>query len=87
MNNTMLVGRLIETPQINYDETDRKYSRITIAISRTFKNADGIYETDFIPCMLYGIVAENTCEYCRKGDIIGVKGRLETRFNEETGKI
>ena len=84
MNNIMLVGRLVETPQINYDESDKKYTRITLAVNRTFKNAKGIYETDFIPCMLYGSVAENTCEYCRKGDIMGVKGRLETRFNEET---
>lgn len=68
----VLVGRLVEN--------EVKENKFTLAVNRAFKNAEGIYETDFIPCL---IEHEGTCnnfkEYCRKGDIIGVKGRLETR--------
>ena len=68
----MLVGRLVEN--------EVKENTFTIAVNRAFKNAEGIYETDFIPCLIEGKdMCNNFKEYCRKGDIIGVKGRLETR--------
>lgn len=72
MNQVILVGRLVRDPR---DEGD---GRLTLAISRSYKNADGVYETDFIPCRMWGNMAETTMEYCRKGDVIGVKGRLQS---------
>lgn len=64
-----------------------KTSYITLAVSRSWKNADGIYETDFIPVRLYKGIAENTTEYCKKGDVIGVKGRIQTKQEENKNII
>ena len=79
LNQTVLVGRLVQDPEIKELENGRKVSEITLAIPRSYKNSEGIYETDFIPCIVWNGVAENTAEFCKKGDIIGVRGRLETK--------
>ena len=47
---------------------------------------DGTYDTDFIRCTLWAGIAENTCEYCKKGDVIGVKGRIQTNSYEVDGE-
>lgn len=78
MNNmSMLIGRLVSDPQINENENGRKVCNITLAVPRNFKNEEGIYETDFIPVVLWASIAETVKEYCRKGDLIAVKGRLQ----------
>lgn len=76
-NVTMVIGRLVSDPEINETE-NRKVTDITLAVPRCYKNQDGIYETDFIPVTLYGQLAATTNEYCRKGDLIGIKGRIES---------
>ena len=78
LNQVVFVGRLTKDPEIITSESGKKRTRIIVAVNRGFKNMDGVYETDFIPCILWNAVAENTCEYCHKGDIIGVKGRIQT---------
>ena len=82
LNNVILVGRLVNEPTIEEMEDGKKVTTITLAVNRNFKNVDGIYETDFIPCILWNSVAATTTEYCRKGDVLGVKGRLQTRENK-----
>lgn len=77
MNQVVLVGRLTKAPELLTTEGNKKVSYITLAVQRNFKNIDGIYETDFIRCILWNMIAENTCQYCTTGDIIGVKGRLQ----------
>ena len=67
----ILVGRVA-----NLEVNDEGKAVITLAIPRSFKNADGEYETDILKCRLYGAIATNTKEYCRNGNIVGVKGRL-----------
>ena len=81
MNNFMVVGRLVNDVELK-EENGKKYADITLAIPRNYKNAEGIYETDFIHFTIYDSIALNTSEYCRKGDIIGVRGRMETRDNQ-----
>ena len=70
MNQIVLVGRLVK----NIEEGS-KY--ITLACPRSFKNAEGYYDTDFIDIKLFGTIVQSTMEYCRKGDLIGIKGRIE----------
>ena len=70
LNQIILVGRLQE---------DIKDSQINLVVSRPFKNEEGLYENDIIPCELFKGLVENAKEYCKKGDIIGVKGRLQTK--------
>ena len=77
LNQVVIIGRLVEKPIVEENENGRKVSEITLAVPRSFKNADGIYETDFIKCILWSCIAENTAEYCDKGDLISVKGRLQ----------
>lgn len=78
LNQIVLVGRLTSNPEVKELEEGKKYCNITIACPRSFKNTNGEYETDFIECKLWDSIARNTAEYCRKGDVIGVKGRLQT---------
>ena len=83
LNQIILVGRLVKTPEVTETESGKKMSYITLAIPRSFKNADGEYDTDFIDCVLWEAVAESTSEYCKKGDIVGVKGRIQSRMVED----
>ena len=79
LNQTVLVGRLVQDPEIKELENDKKVCNITLAVTRSYKNADGIYETDFIPVTLWQGIAENVKEYCKKGDLVGVRGKLQVR--------
>jgi single-strand DNA-binding protein len=76
LNQVIIVGRLVDQPQM---EGDSCY--IKLAVPRSFKNENGEYETDFIIAKLWGGVATNTCEYCKKGDVIGIRGRLQSNEN------
>lgn len=82
MNEVALVGRLTKTPELFVAENGNKGSFITLAVGRPFKNQDGEYTSDFIDCILWTQIAENTAEYCKSGDIIGVRGRIQTRLIE-----
>lgn len=79
LNQTVLVGRLVQDPEIKELENDKKVCNITLAVTRSYKNADEIYETDFIPVTLWQVIAEQTTNYCKKGDLVGVRGRLQVR--------
>ncbi len=83
LNQVVLVGRLVKDVEVKTGENDFKYSFITLAIPRSYKNHDGIYDTDFVECVLWSNTASNTAEYCKKGDIVGIKGRIESRVIEE----
>lgn len=74
INQVMLVGRIITLEKEENQEI--KKANIKIAVNRKYKNADGIYDTDFINCILWGNVATNVLEYCEEGDLIGIRGRL-----------
>ncbi len=79
LNQAVLVGRLVRDPEVCETDSGKKVSSVTVAVPRSFKNKNGEYETDFIECTLWSSIAESTANYCKKGDIIGVKGRIQTR--------
>ena len=83
LNQIVIAGRLVADPEITMCENNKKRTCITVAVPRSYKNMDGNYDTDFIRCVLWNLIAENTCEYCKKGDIVGVKGRLQTSNYED----
>jgi single-strand DNA-binding protein len=86
MNQTCIIGRLVRDPEIKELEDGKKVSNITLAVPRSYKNENGEYETDFIDCTLWNGVADKTAEYCKKGDLVGVKGRLQTNnYEKEDG--
>ena len=79
LNQTVIVGRIVKDPELRETESGRKVTNITLAVPRSFKNSNGEYETDFISCVLWKGIAESTSEYCRKGDLVGVKGRIQSK--------
>ena len=83
LNQVVLVGRLTDNPTVIDTDSGKKYTAINLAVQRAFKNSDGIYETDFIRCILWNGIASNTSEFCQVGDIIGIKGRLQNRSYED----
>ena len=62
LNQVILVGRLTKEVQINNSENGKKIAKITLAIPRSFKNMNGIYDTDFVDCILWDNTATNTAE-------------------------
>lgn len=86
LNQVVLVGRLTDDLEVVETENGNKVTNLILAVQRSYKNADGIYETDFIKCILWNAVAKNTSDYCKKGDIIGLKGRLQmNEFEDKEG--
>ena len=83
LNQVIIVGRLVKKPIVEENENGRKVATITLAVQRSYKNDEGIYDTDFIKCILWNGIAENTVEYCDKGDLVGVKGRLQCLSGNE----
>ena len=86
LNQIVLVGRMTRDISVNKSSNGSKVATLCLAVPRSFKNSEGVYDTDFIDCVLFDIVAENTAEYCNKGDIVGVKGRIQSRIVEEGEK-
>ena len=80
VNQIVLVGRIARAPETKTTETGKKVATLTLAVPRNYKNANGEYDTDFLDCTLCSSVAESTSEYCKTGDMIGVKGRLQSRI-------
>lgn len=76
MNQLFLVGRLTRSPELRKLD-GRSSCFMNIAVKRNYKNSDGIYETDFINCKVWNVIAERVCEYCQKGDVVSVKGRIQ----------
>ncbi|MBQ8891324.1 MAG: single-stranded DNA-binding protein [Bacilli bacterium] len=86
VNTVMLVGRLVKNPEVVEKENGLKMSKVTIAVNRRFKGPDGVYHADFIDCILWNNYAINVNEYCSKGDLIGIRGRLQVEYVENEGK-
>lgn len=88
LNNVVLVGRLTGNPEIIKVEDSKKVTSVVLAVNRNFKNSEGLYDTDFIRCILWNSIALSTTEYCRTGDVIGIKGRLQSsKYEDDNGKI
>jgi single-strand DNA-binding protein len=87
INQVTLVGRLTRDPELKKTTEGTAVTHITLAVSRPFRNHNGEIETDFVPCTLWRKAAENTCQYCRKGTVVGITGRLQSRnYDNKEGK-
>ena len=87
INQVTLVGRLTRDPDLRYTPDGKAVSNITLAVNRHYKNASGEIEADFVHCILWGKTAENTSNYCKKGSVLGVTGRIQTRnYDNHEGK-
>ncbi len=88
INQLFLVGRLTKTPEIRTVQ-GKKNCQITLAVKRPFKNVDGLYDTDFITCTVWHVIAQRVCEFCQKGDLISVKARVQNNnyVDKEDNKV
>lgn len=83
INATILVGRLVKTPELKSTTSNIYFTNFTLAVNRQFKSDNKEQEADFINCITWRSNAENLCKYQTKGSLIGVQGRIQTR-NYET---
>ncbi|WP_442596817.1 single-stranded DNA-binding protein [Neobacillus sp. D3-1R] len=87
INQVTLVGRLTKDPDLRVTPEGTPVVNVTLAVNRQFKNHNGEYETDFVHCTLWRKTAENTANYCRKGSVIGITGKIQTRnYTNQEGK-
>jgi len=82
INQVTLVGRLTRDPELRKTSEGLSVTTVTLAVSRQFRNQHGEIEADFVQCTLWKKSAENTAQYCRKGSVVGVTGRLHSRHYE-----
>lgn len=88
LNRVVLVGRLTKDPDLRYTPNGVAVANFTIAVNRPFTNQEGSREADFINCVVWRRPAENLANYMKKGNQIGVDGRLQTRsFEGQDGKM
>lgn len=83
INQLVVIGRLTKDPELKKTDSGKTIANVTLAVPRSYKNVNGEYDTDFIDCILWSGVAETTTEYCKKGDLVGVRGRIQTRSYEK----
>lgn len=87
INNVTVVGRLTRAVDLRYTSNGTAYASFTLATDRDFKNQNGEKETDFINCVMWRKPAENLANYTKKGSLIGVEGRIQTRnYDNQQGQ-
>ena len=82
-NLVYLIGRIVS---INETLSESNEAMVSVAVHRNYKNTEGVYETDIIDCTLWKGIANNVTQYCKTGDLIGIKGRIEMRLDEDKSK-
>lgn len=87
MNKVCITGKITKNIEIRYTQNNVAVTQFTLAVTRKFKNANGDYESDFINCVAYKSTAELLSKYVKKGDLLGIEGRIQTRnYENEEGK-
>lgn len=87
INNLTLVGRLTKDPVLKYTGNGTAVATFTLAVNRNFTNQSGEREADFINCVIWRKPAETLTNYAKKGVLIGVTGRIQTRsYDNQQGQ-
>lgn len=89
MNTVNLAGRLTKDIELkDYGKGKEKghYARFTLAV-RDGVDKDGEPRTQFISCICWGKGSELLEQYCGKGDLIGINGKLEENNYEDENKV
>lgn len=83
LNQFILIGRISSDLEKKELKNNRKcVVKLKLSIPRSYKNNKGLYDTDVIECKLSGDMAKTCYNYYKKGDIVGVKGMLESKGNK-----
>lgn len=87
INNVTLIGRLTRDAELRYTPSNIATAQFNIACNRNFKNANDEYDADFINCVMWREQAERFCNWTRKGMLVGITGRIQTRnYENNDGK-
>ena len=87
INNVVLIGRLTRDPELRYTPSNVAVATFSLAVNRNFKNQAGDREADFISCIMWRQQAENFANWCKKGNLVGITGRIQTRsYDNQQGK-
>jgi len=88
LNSTCLVGRLTKDAELRYTPNNQAVATFTLAVNRQFKNQNGEREADFINCVIWRQQAENLANWAKKGALIGITGRIQTRnYENQQGQL
>lgn len=82
LNSTVLVGRMVRDAELKYTPSNQAVATFTLAVNRNFKSQNGEREADFINCVIWRQQAENLANRAKKGALIGITGRIQTRNYE-----
>ncbi|MCF0106490.1 MAG: single-stranded DNA-binding protein [Holdemanella sp.] len=85
MNLFVLVGNVVELPELKETNNGFKTCTVTLSVERSYANSDGLYEYDEIQVEVWRGLAETLCSTTKKGDFISVKGRIATRLVNKDG--
>ena len=84
MNKVILTGRLVKDPELKHASNSIAYVQFTIAVNRPFASKDSNQQqADFISCVVWRQAAENLARYIKKGGLIGVEGRIQSRTYDD----
>lgn len=87
INRTVIVGRLVADPELRYTPNGIASCKFRVAVNRPFKN-EGEQQADFISCVAWRKQAENLANYMKKGNLIGLEGRIQTgSYEGQNGKV
>jgi single-strand DNA-binding protein len=87
INQVTIVGRLTRDPELKATAEGTPVAHVTLAVNRQYRNQNGEIEADFISCTLWRKAAQNTAQYCKKGSVLGITGRIQTRhYDTPEGK-
>ena len=84
-NKVILIGRLVNTPELNKTANDKSVARATLAVNRRYKGQNGEREADFVNVVVWGKLAETLASYASKGSLISLDGERRTRRYEKDG--
>ena len=86
INNVVLMGRLVATPELRNTQTGVAVTSFSIAVERSFARAGEQRQADFINCVAWRNTAEFISRYFQKGSMIAVTGSIQTRnYDDKNG--
>lgn len=86
INRVVLVGRLTKDPELRRTQSGTSVVSYTIAVNRRSAQP-GQPDADFINCVAWNKTAELMAQYLRKGSLIGIEGRIQTRsYDNQQGQ-
>lgn len=86
MNNVSLIGRISNDFELKTTQSGAAYCKYTLAVKRQVKKSEGVQDTDFIDCIAWRKSAETLCKYFKKGNLVGISGKVISSSYEKDGQ-